>query len=150
KVATLLRSVIQMVEHGPDTELSYRLYHRSVNEFLAAADYEENGVPTVNCYYAPPRDHHELIAKFYLENYAQEENYAPEWQQCDAYGLRQLVTHLHETLANETLPRKRREQQARRLYSVVLNPAFRGAQRRILGTITTTLGDLRLALSVAL
>jgi hypothetical protein len=37
-VATLLRSVIQMVEHGPDAELSYRIYHRSVNEFLAAAD----------------------------------------------------------------------------------------------------------------
>jgi hypothetical protein len=142
-VATLLGSVIQMVERGPDPELSYRLYHRSVNEFLAAADYEENGAPTMNRYYAPPRDHHDLIAKFYLENYVQ------TWGQCDAYGLRNLVTHMHEALAGETLPKRRRKQRVR-LYTVVLDSAFRRAQRRTLRTIITTLSDLRLALGVAL
>jgi hypothetical protein len=142
-VATLLGSVIQMVERGPDAELSYRLYHRSVNEFLAAADFEENGTPTVNRYHAPPRDHHNLIAKFYLENYTK------AWDQCDAYGLRNLVTHMHEAVAGETLPKKRREQ-LMLLFSVVRDPKFRRAQRCTLGTIIGTLGDLQLALGVAL
>ncbi|MHC2842869.1 P-loop domain-containing protein [Bradyrhizobium diazoefficiens] len=142
-VTTLLSSVIQMVEPGPEAEPSYRLYHRSVNEFLAAANYKENGAATVNRYHAPPRDHHNLIAKFYLENYA------GAWDKCDAYGLRNLVTHMHEALTGEMLPKKRRER-LKQIDSIVRDSEFRRAQRLILGTIVNTLSDLQFTLGVAL
>jgi hypothetical protein len=142
-VSALLNSVIQIVELAPDWGTSYRLYHRSMNEFLGAATYEENNGFTLNRYHAPPQDHHDLIVKYYCDNFD------GNWQQCDAYGLQQLVTHIHAGLVLETLPRRRKERKDR-LYTVVFDDSFRRSQCAVLRSIRPTLDDLRLALRVAL
>jgi energy-coupling factor transporter ATP-binding protein EcfA2 len=138
-----LHKVSQVVEHGADWGESYRLYHRSMSEFLGAASYEENGAVTLNRYHAPPQEHHDLIADYYLNNFG------GHWSECDAYGLKQLVSHVHAALVLEALPKKRQARRER-LYAIVFDDSFRRAQRDTLGSLDATLDDSELALSVAL
>ena len=46
EVATLLNEVIQIVESDPFFDSGFRLYHRSIADFLATFTYLENGTIT--------------------------------------------------------------------------------------------------------
>ena len=143
QVSSLLIDVNQVTEDDPSDGGGVRLYHRSMAEFLALAEYQEDGGLRLNRYYTPPDEQHERIIRYYVTKFQ------GQWQECDFYGLRQLISHLRARLRLEQKPADRRKL-AEELYAVVLDPAFQGAQREKLGDLQTTLSDLRTALEVAL
>src|SRR5207249_3423381 len=108
--------VNQVTEYDPGDGGGDRLYHRSMAEFLALGEYQEEGVLQRNRYFTPPDEQHERIVRYYLSNFQ------GQWQECDFYGLRQLVSHMRARLALEQRPRERRKL-AEELYTVVLDPA---------------------------
>jgi hypothetical protein len=124
-------------EHVPDRQ-GHRLYHRSMTEFLTTV-----GEGELNPYHVDPGPHHWELANHYLTNYA------ADWQDCDAYGLRLVVSHLKRAIEAAEFPAERRER-TRQLYGVVLDPAFQRSQITKLGDSSATLSDLRLALALAL
>lgn len=126
-----------------DRRLHHRLYHRSMAEFLAADVYVENENNTPNRYYTAPRQQHEAIVHYYIDNFHE------DWRECDIYGLRQLVSHIRSWLILEKVP-KARQEIVKTLYAVVLDSAFRTAQIEKLGNTNSTLADLRTALDIAL
>lgn len=143
-----VKEVAQAIERVTDPspeESGYRLYHRSVADFLAADQYEDNGHARPNEYYVDPFQQHGRIASYYLDKVRGD--WEGDWSRSDRYGLRQLVTHLrvrldlaeggHQALVDE-------------LYRVALDPRFQAAQREALSGIYTTLTDLRTVLDVAL
>jgi hypothetical protein len=138
-----LSEVQQITEYDPGYEGGYKLYHRSMAEFLAARDFRENGTPEINSYYTPPAEQHKCIAQYYLTQFN------GDWRACDRYGLRQLVSHLR-ALIDLDQAGDGRKKWARAIYSVVLNESFRAAQRAKPGGLHGTLSDLHTALRVAL
>lgn len=142
-VSSTLSDVDQIIERTNDYGGSYRLYHRSMAEFLAAVDFKENGSTTLNYYHTPPTEQHGRIASYYLKNYGR------DWQVCDAYGLRQIVNHLLAQLPDTQTP-KAKAKLREAVYGVVLDRSFRLAQRNTLGDIQATLADLQAGLRLAL
>ena len=92
QIASTLYEIFQLVEStvAPDSALKYRLYHRSIADFLALSAYRANGLTLPNPYHTPAIVQHEAIADFYLKTFSE------RWQDCDAYGLRHLPLHLRE------------------------------------------------------
>jgi len=143
EVWSLLNDVNQVTEYDPSDGGGDRLYHRSMAEFLALREYQEDGGLRRNRYFTPPAEQHERIIRYYLSNFR------GQWQECDFYGLRQLISHMRARLILEQGAAERRKL-AEELYAVVLDPAFQHAQRERLGDLQTTLSDLLTALEVAL
>jgi hypothetical protein len=146
KVNALLNDIRQLTEFDPNDGGGHRLYHGSMGEFLASRRYQEDGAQTENRYYTPPGEQHQRIIRYYLKRFVKDKE---PWADCDSYGLRQLVTHMqaHLSLAESE---KESQQRAQALYAVILNEPFRAAQGQKLGDLSTTLADLRAALSIAL
>lgn len=145
RVTRLLNEVKPITEYEPAGG-GYRLYHRSMAEFLATYDLRPDtaaGEPVLNDYYTPPAPQHEAIIRYYLDNFKE------EWATCDSYGLRQLAGHLRARLDEEKKAAKRR-QLAADLYALVRDDAFRQAQLDNLGDTHATLNDLRTAIETAL
>ena len=146
RVTRLLNEVKPVTEYDPADGGGYRLYHRSMGEFLATYDLRPEtatGEPVLNEYYTPPERQHEQIIRYYLDNFKE------DWTACDPYGLRQLATHLWARLDMEKKAPKRR-QWAADLYALVQDEAFRKAQLDNLGDTHATLNDLRTAIETAL
>jgi hypothetical protein len=142
EVRTLLNTELaQLLETDKGTD--YRLYHRSMAEYLAASTYPENGATVSNLYYTPPYEGHDRIIRYYLDEFAD------AWDYSDAYGLRYLVGHLD---AGRGLARKKKRKQelTNHIYCLVLKPEYRQAQAYGLGELGPTINDLRTALDVAL
>jgi hypothetical protein len=146
RVSAWLNDIRQLTESDPGDGGGHRLYHGSMGEFLACPRYQEDGGQTDNRYFTPLAEQHERIIRYYLKRFVR--NREP-WTDCDQYGLRQLVTHMQAHLALAESEKERRES-AQALYGVILNEPFRGAQAEKLGSLYTTLADLRTALSIAL
>lgn len=143
-----VQEVTQAIEHVADPspeDSGYRLYHRSVADFLAAGQYEDNGRLRPNEYYVDPFQQHDRIASYYLDKIRGD--WAGDWSRSDRYGLRQLVTHLRVRL---DLAEAGQQALVDQLYRVALDHRFQAAQREALNGIYTTLTDLRTVLDVAL
>jgi hypothetical protein len=141
-VGATLGNIAQVTEYTPADGGGHYLYHRSMAEFLAAPTVDDDGTRTRNRYATPPRDQHERITRYYLDNFQ------GAWSACDTYGLRQLVSHL-QARRTLTRPPTQRDRIADQILSVVLDGAFRQAQREQLGSISATLADVRVALDIA-
>jgi WD40 repeat protein len=89
EVAANLSRVYQFVEPSTDG-LAYRLYHRSMADFLALPVYNSNAEKPPNPYHTPPRLQHRAIVDFYLQHFQ------GKWQACHPYGLQHLAWHLKE------------------------------------------------------
>jgi WD40 repeat protein len=96
QIAANLERVYQFVEASGDAP-SYRLYHRSMADFLALDTYRANRLVLPNPYHTPRLLQHKSIADFYLGRYDE------RWSDCDAYGLRHLLWHLSEAGRSENL-----------------------------------------------
>jgi WD40 repeat protein len=96
EIAVNLHRLYQFLEPSGDGP-SYRLYHRSMADFLALPTYDSNGLRYPNPYHTPPRLQHQAIASFYLGRFR------ANWQACDAYGLGHLLWHLREAGAPNDL-----------------------------------------------
>ncbi len=145
RVSRLLDETRQVIEpdESPDGP-GHRLYHRSMSDFLAAAQYGTNGAQRDNPYHTPPEAQHARIAQHYVRNFK-----GTDWGQADAYGLRHVVHHLAAAAAAEALPVERRRLAAD-LYRTALDSDFQAAQKAILGDLHSTLRDLRTAIETAL
>ena len=144
-----LGDVRQLWEEATDPESQepvYRMYHRSLAEFLTTRDYPDGKVSTKNRYYAAPRVQHERIATYYLSIGVGADG---DWTLGDVYGLRQVVPHLRAWLEQEDDPRQQRDI-ARKLYEVVLDPRLKAEQERRLGGVGATVVAFRIALETAL
>ncbi len=137
-----VRQLWEEIAEGTD-DSGYRVYHRSLADFLAARSYlDEDRSTTKNPYFAAPKTQHERIATYYLGAGA-------DWSLTDLYGLRQLVGHLRMWLDLEDDPRER-QAVAGKLYQVALDPRFRAEQQRRLGGVGATVAACRVALDTAL
>jgi hypothetical protein len=137
--------VIENITDLPDEDHGYRLYHRSIADFLSADRYQENGGSRSNRYYVEPARQHGRIASHYLQMLT--DQWSGDWMGCDTYGLRQLVGHLR---ARFELADHGRRPLLKDLYGVALDTGFHTAQRQKLGGIHATLADLRATLVIAL
>jgi hypothetical protein len=141
-----LHDVSQLVEYLPEMfegSGGYRLYHRSIADFLAAYRYRHNGSWRKNEYYVEPAHQNRRIAAYYLSRI--EQAWAGDWTRCDTYGLEHLVGHLkaREQLSEESSAATRDE-----FYRTALDGGFQDAQHDRLG-IDAVLSDLRSTLDFA-
>ena len=141
EVLPLLQQVQPLTEYDPDPG-GYRLFHRSMNDFLATPELAAAGAPDLNPFYTPPADEHARICRYYLDSYG------GHWEECDTYGLQRLGAHLRARLMPDLTPAERRRV-AEELYSLVLDDDFRTAQFERLGDARASLDDVRLAVEVA-
>jgi hypothetical protein len=150
KLNAHVHDVAQVIEYLTDVadgEAGYRLFHRSVAEFLAAERYPDNGGFRINEYYVEPARQHDRIASYYLTRVTDTEKGTVDWSRADRYGLSHLVGHLVARLDfDEGGPRPLVDA----LYNVSLDAGFQAAQLQRLGSIHDTLADLRTTLDVAL
>jgi hypothetical protein len=130
-VGAALNDLIQLVEHE---DRGYRLYHRSMADFLAAAEYEEEDSVVPNRYYTPAREGHARIVRYYLGRYRS------NWTACDEYGLRHLSAHLY-ALRDESRYRKE-------LYELISWPLMETKRART-GSDRSFAEDVGLAIQVA-
>jgi hypothetical protein len=139
--------LIEQITDLPDEDYGYRLYHRSITDFLSARVYKHRGALKQNKYYVKPSRQHDRIASHYLRMLRDKDEWNGNWARSDTYGLRQLVSHLRARLESGE-----REYQARLddLYAVATDPRFHAVQRQRLQGIHATLADLRTTLDVAL
>jgi len=97
RVENLRTDLTQIIE---EDAAGYRLYHRSMADFLAVRDYQDNGASIHNRYYTPPHEQHERITSFYLSRWGGLEQGLPgltspqALRPQDSYPLRHLSTHL--------------------------------------------------------
>jgi len=150
QTASTLYEIFQLVEStvGSDGALKYRLYHRSIADFLALPAYRTNSSTLPNPYHTPPLPQHKAIVDFYRERFA-ENCFAENWYECDEYGLRHLVGHMARCIdlvsnSNE------RATIILRLYVTLLDGCLGDAQQQKLGELAVVLADLRTGLRVAL
>ena len=141
EVPPLLQQVQPLTEYEAEPG-GYRLFHRSMNDFLATRELAAAGAPDLNPFYTPPAGEHARICRHYLDNYT------GSWHECDVYGLRRLGAHLRARLVPGLLPKDRRAA-AEELYALVLDDGFRAAQFDRLGDAQASLDDVRLAVEVA-
>jgi hypothetical protein len=141
EVAANLSRIYQFIEPSGGGA-SYRLYHRSMADFLALAAYDSNGVSYPNLYHTPPLLQHQAIAEFYLGRFQR-------WQDCDNYGLRHFVGHLYACI-NLAASLEVRSEAVTAIYRTLLDAGFAGAYQQKLGELAVVLGDLRTGLRVAL
>ena len=87
-----IRQLIEHVHDLPVGDDGYRLYHRSIAEFLSSDQYAENGEHRSNRYYVEPTRQHRRIASYYLSTV--QEVWSGDWTKSDSYGLLQLPAHL--------------------------------------------------------
>jgi hypothetical protein len=143
EVAALLHNLVQIVENDLLEDNSFKLYHRSIADFLATATVVINGNAEQNRFWTPPAEQHARIIRYYLPAFEK------HWKDCDNYGLRQLTTHIQSRLILEKKSDKKIKQ-AQDLFSLVLNEKFRTAQQVKLRGKRFTLTDLRTALDVSI
>jgi hypothetical protein len=136
----LLGDVMQITEYDQEYGGAYRLYHRSMAEFLAAREYMEEEEVELNKYHTPPSDQHDRIIQYYTQQFP---------KNCDHYALRQLITHIQTRWNLAEMPDEK-EKLAQTIFDVVLNGDFRLMQRDKLGDDSATLYDLQAALNIAL
>lgn len=140
-----MAQVVEYVHDPREEEDGYRLYHRSVADFLTAYRYTDNGRSRPNEYYVEPFRQHDRLASYYLGKIRGD--WAGDWSRSDSYGLRQLVSHLKARIG---LAEDGRRPLIDDLYQIALDDRFHAAQREKLNGIHATLNDLRTALGVAL
>jgi len=133
---TDVNPIIEHVLDPPEGDRGWRLYHRSIADFLSIQEYDERGRHLLNNYYVEPLQQHRRIVEYYLAR--------ANWATADEYCLRRLAHHL---AARARITGD--DESAADLYRIVLDERFRFVQQDRLG-IHQSLTDLRDALDVAL
>jgi len=91
-VENLRTDLTQIIE---EDAAGYRLYHRSMADFLATRVYQEDSTSIRNRYYTPPHEQHERIVHYYRGQAPSW--YDVDWRQVDNYRLLHLANHLAGT-----------------------------------------------------
>ncbi|MEA2825803.1 MAG: hypothetical protein QOG43_242 [Actinomycetota bacterium] len=124
----------------------WRLYHRSLGDFLAARYVDDRG--SDNRFYVAPPKQHDRIVRHYLRSLA--DLWGGDWANCDdGYCLRNLVRHMASSLVALERPADRAARTAE-LFDVVLDPGFRARQREAPGGPAAMYGDVRAAIEAGL
>lgn len=145
EVLARIDDVEQIVEFDPRDGGGYRVYHRSMADFLTTDTYPDNVTLRPNRYYVSPQQQHDRIVRYYLTSVREE--WGGDWRQCDGYGLQQLARHMQARLrlASQTTEQK---QYATELYALLLDPGFRAAQQA-LGYSRAAVDDAHAVLEIA-
>lgn len=145
----VIEPVQQLTEWTQDDGGGWRLYHRSMGDFLATPRYADGLSPTPrpNSYYVSPPEQHDRIVTHYLQ--ALDARWGGNWGACDdTYCLRNLVRHM--VAATESLPSAAaRTERTDQLFALLDDPAFRARQAELLGGLDATVDDFRSALALA-
>ncbi|HBY95289.1 MAG TPA: hypothetical protein DEP84_15275, partial [Chloroflexi bacterium] len=112
-----LRQFLDFDHSLPASQRTYTIYHRSFSDFLLDDDRADQ-------FWCDAQEQHQQI----IDVYRGQSWETVRWEQCDEYGLRHLVSHIQTRLALAQTSQDE-AQQAAALYAVILNPAFRQAQR---------------------
>ncbi len=150
-LSRFLQSVEQVTEWEPAPEGSgggggWRLYHRSLADFLATRYVDDRG--SDNRFYVAPPKQHDRIVRHYQR--ARADLWGGDWANCDdGYCLRNLVRHLAASLAALERPADRAARTGE-LFDVVLDPGFRARQREVSGGAVALYDDVRTAVEVGL
>ena len=142
-VAARADELRQIMPYEADLD-GWRLFHRSMREFLFTPQMHDGGRARPNRYYISAATWHRRIAQYYLN---QVDKTQLGWSSLGSYGLGRLVYHLSRAWATESSPADR-ETCLAELAKVVLDPKFRAAQRSGASNQTAVADDARAALEV--
>jgi hypothetical protein len=135
----------ELTEWLADEGGGWRLYHRSMGEYLSTAEFTSDGPPVENVYYIVPRERHQEIVDSYFATLR--DSWDGDWMRCDPYGLRRLPVHLSRLV--ELTEGTARRRWATQLCDLALDDAFQDAQRATLGDARATIEAVGLALAAA-
>jgi hypothetical protein len=127
-----MRQLLDTDESMPASQRVYSTYHRSFADFLLNEDRAEE-------YWCEDICQHERIVRYYVDNFH------ISWNDCDNYGLSQLVSHM-QFLVDQKQSNGKKEAYARELFLVIMDESFRQAQIEHTGDPLITLTCLRTAL----
>ena len=150
-LSRFLQAVEQVTEWEPAEPAAeggggWRLYHRSMADFLATKYVDDRG--SDNRFYVAPPKQHDRIVRHYQR--ARAELWAGDWANCDdAYCLRNLVRHMQASLPALERPADRAARTAE-LFDVVLDAGFRARQREVPGGPAAMYDDVRTAIEAGL
>ncbi len=148
ELAPVIEPVQQLTEWTQDDGGGWRLYHRSMGDFLATPRLADSVSPTPrpNAYYVSPPEQHDRIVAHYLK--ACDERWGGNWAACDdTYCLRNLVRHM--AAGAEPLPAAARARRTNQLFALLEDPSYRARQFELLGGPDATVDDFRTALELA-
>ncbi len=131
---------------GPPGGGGWRLYHRSLGDFLATRYLDDRG--SDNRFYVAPPLQHDRIVRHYQA--ARDELWDGDWANCDdGYCLRNLVRHMGASLA--ALDRRaQRVARVGELFDVVLDAGFRARQQDVPGGPEAMYAGVRAAIEAGL
>jgi hypothetical protein len=152
-LSRFLQAVEQVTEWEPSTDPEgedggggWRLYHRSMADFLGTRHLDDRG--SDNRFYVAPPKQHDRIVRHHQKSLV--ELWSGDWANCDdGYCLRNLVRHMSASLAALDRPADRTARTAE-LFGVVLDPGFRARQRAVPGGPAALYDDVRTAIEVGL
>ncbi len=155
-LSRFLQSVEQVTEWEPTPEGGtaggggsgggWRLYHRSLADFLATRYIDDRG--SDNRFYVAPPKQHDRIVRHYQR--ARADLWGGDWANCDdGYCLRNLVRHMAASLGALDRPADRATRTGE-LFDVVLDPGFRARQQEAPGGPAAIYDDVRTAVEVGL
>lgn len=149
QLVPVIEPVQQLTEWTQDDGGGWRLYHRSMGEFLASPRYDDGLSPTPrpNSYYVSPPLQHNRIVDHYLK--VLHDRWGGTWAACeDTYCLRNLVRHMSSGL--DALPTAAaRAERIDQIFALLGDPSFRARQTELLGGLDATVDDFRTALRLA-
>jgi len=151
-LSRFLQTVEQVTEwepgpgDGDDGGGGWRLYHRSMADFLGTRYLDDRG--TDNRFYVAPPQRHDGIVRHYQRSLT--ELWGGDWANCDdGYCLRNLVRHMSASLPALERPADRAER-VDALLRVVLDPGFASRQREVPGGAAAMYDDVRTAIEAGL
>ncbi|MEA2972166.1 MAG: hypothetical protein QOG82_624 [Actinomycetota bacterium] len=156
-LSRFLQTVEQVTEWEPAADAAvgeggaggaggWRLYHRSLADFLGTRYLDDRG--SDNRFYVAPPKQHDRIVRHYQK--ARADLWGGDWANCDdGYCLRNLVRHLAASLPALEKPADKAARTGE-LFDVVLDPGFRARQREVPGGPAAMYDDVRTAIEMGL
>ncbi len=148
-LSRFLQTVEQVTEWEPAAEPGaggWRLYHRSLADFLGTRYLDDRG--SDNRFYVAPPKQHDRIVRHYQKSLV--DLWGGDWANCDdGYCLRNLVRHLAASLPALEKPADRAARTGE-VFDVVLDPGFRARQEAVPGGPAAMYDDVRTAIELGL
>lgn len=110
-----------------DTVDGWRLFHRSVAEFLSSRSTRRQGTVAANRWFVDPAHWHRRVA----EHYVAAASSGSGWDTVDDYGVRNVLQHLERAavLSLDSGERQEAEEILASIADLLLTPAFHAAQQ---------------------
>jgi hypothetical protein len=120
RVSHLIDQLQQVIALTGERDVRVQFFHSSMADFVA---HQPRVGLVANLYYSPAVEQHLHVVSSYAQRFGGFDS--AEWMKCDSYGLQYLPSHLSAAMDSDGAAVN-----ARKLFDLVLNPAFIEEQLR--------------------